>query len=93
MAPHGAFTAEEIGTGSRATLTPSDRAFLESAPTYEESGLLSSLPSAPSAPVRPKPSLARRVSSLLLFTVIGGGASLVLVLAALRFFGYAPFPR
>ena len=90
MASHGAFTADEIGTGSRVTLTPSDRAFLESPPTYEEGGSL--LPEPPAPPVRAQPSPARRVSSLLLFTVIAGGASLVLVLAVLRFLGHTLFP-
>lgn len=89
MASHGAFTADEIGTGSRATLTPSDRAFLESPPTYEEGGSL--LPDPPAVPVRVAPSPARRVSSLLLFTVIVGGASVVLGLAVLRFLGLALF--
>lgn len=75
------FPAEEYGSGSRATLTPFDRAFLESPPTYEEGG-------SPSVVepilVHPAPSVRRRISSLLLFSVIAGGASLVLALAVLR---------
>src|SRR4051812_44430300 len=66
--------------GDRITLTPSDRAFLESPPTYEEGGSL--LPSLPPAAV-PKPTKTRRMLSLLLFVAIGGGATAVLVLAAL----------
>lgn len=76
------FPAEEYGSGSRATLTPFDRAFLESPPTYEEGGSPSIAPSPVAA--RPVPSAKRRISSLLLFSVIAGGASLVLVLAVLR---------
>lgn len=83
------FSAEEIGTGMRATLTPSDRAFLESAPTYEEGG--SPLPSVAPPPALPKPSPQRRVLSLLLFVTIVGGASAVLGLAALRLLGHALF--
>ena len=75
------FTAEERGTGSRVTLTPFDRAFLESPPTYEEGG---SLVAEEPLPARPVPSSARRISSLLLFSVIAGGASLLLGLALLR---------
>src|ERR1044071_4731427 len=64
-------------TGDRATLTPYDRAFLESPPTYEEG---ESLP--PPAPVVVAgPSTARRVFSLLLFVAIAGSASAVLGLA------------
>jgi hypothetical protein len=110
MSLHGAFPAEEFGSGSRptplveapawlkahatapgadgdrATLTPSDRAFLESPPTYEEGGSL--LPSvAPQA--LPAPSTSRRVLSLLLFVAIAGGASVVLGLAVLRYLGHA----
>lgn len=70
--------------GDRATLTPYDRAFLESPPTYEEGGSL--LPSLP-PPSLPAPSTARRVLSLLLFVVIAGGASTVLGLAAMRYLG------
>lgn len=86
MAAHGAFTADEIGTGNRATLTPSDRAFLESPPTYEEGGSL--LPEPPRVELR-TPSPQRRLSSLLLFITIAGSATLVLGLAALRLIGSA----
>jgi hypothetical protein len=82
MASDGAFTVDEIGTGNRATFSPSDRAFLESPPTYEEGGSLS-LEDAPRTELRTTPP-ARRVPSLLLFVGIAGTASLVLVLAALR---------
>lgn len=83
------FSADEVGTGMRATLTPSDRAFLERAPTYEEGGspLPSVAPGAPSA----KPSPQRRVLSLVLFVAITGGASAVLGLAVLRLLGRAFF--
>ncbi len=83
------FSAEELGTGVRATLTPSDRAFLESAPTYEEGG--SPLPSVtpPAPPADPSPQ--RRVLSLLLFVAITGSASAVLGLAVLRLLGLALF--
>jgi hypothetical protein len=70
--------------GDRATLTPYDRAFLESPPTYEEGGSL--LPPEPALPV---PSTARRVLSLLLFVAIVGSASAVLGLAVLRLLGRA----
>jgi hypothetical protein len=83
------FPAEEYGSGSRVTLTPSDRAFLESPPTYEEGGSPSI---APPIPAPREPSAARRVSALLLFTVIAGGASLVLVLAVVRTALRALFP-
>jgi len=109
MSSHGAFPAEEFGSGSRptplidapawlmaragghggdgdrATLTPSDRAFLESPPTYEEGGSL--LPSLP-PPALPAPSTARRVLSLLLFTLVGGSALAVLALAVARALGH-----
>jgi hypothetical protein len=77
-----------LSEGDRATLTPSDQAFLESPPTYEEGGslLLSIEP-----PVLPAPSLARRVLSLMLFTMIAGSASAVLVLAVLRMLGRSIF--
>lgn len=75
------FPAEESGSGSRITWTPFDRAFLESPPTYEEGGSLSVVE--PIA-AHPGPSPARRISSLLLFSVIAGGASLLLVAAVLR---------
>jgi hypothetical protein len=105
MASHGAFSAEEFGSGSRptplvdapawmkarsqppaerVTLTPSDQAFLESPPTYEEGG--SPLPSLP-PPALPAPSKSRRVLSLVLFVGIAGTASAVLVMAALRYLG------
>lgn len=75
--------------GDRATLTPTDRAFLESEPSYEErESLLVSL--AP-PPVQAKPSLARRVGSLLLFVTIAGGACTVLALAVLRMLGRVVF--
>ena len=74
--------------GDRATLTPSDRAFLESPPTYEEGGSL--LPSLPPSTV-PVPATARRVLSLLLFVAIAGAASAVLGLAVLRYLGH-PVP-
>jgi hypothetical protein len=83
------FPAEEYGSGSRNTLTPFDRAFLESPPTYEEGGSPSL---AEQLPLRSVPSPARRVSSLLLFTVIAGGSSLVLALAVLRTIVRAVFP-
>jgi hypothetical protein len=68
----------------RATLTPSDRAFLESPPTYEEGGsLLASI----APPPAPTPSTLRRVMSLMLFVAIAGAATSVLVLAVLRFLG------
>jgi hypothetical protein len=83
------FSADEVGTGVRATLTPYDRAFLESAPTYEEGG--SPLPSVtPPAPLA-KSSPQRRVLSLLLFVTITGGASAVLGLAVLRLLKHALF--
>jgi hypothetical protein len=69
----------------RATLTPYDRAFLESPPTYEEGGSVSESLQPP--PVRAAPSTARRVMSLLLFVAIAGSASAVLVMAVLRFLG------
>jgi hypothetical protein len=84
MAADGAFTADEIGTGNRITFSPSDRAFLESPPTYEEGGSLSPEPEeAPRVePVTAPPE--RRVPALLLFVGIAGTASLVLALAAIR---------
>ena len=91
MAADGAFSLEEVGTGSRATLTPSDRAFLESPPAYEEEDE-SIVPEAPSQRELPTPSARRRVSSLLLFVVITGGATLVLALAGLRLVARALLP-
>jgi len=70
--------------GERVSLTPNDRAFLESPPTYEEGASL--LPPGPALPV---PSTARRVLSLLLFVAIAGSASAVLGLAVLRMLGRA----
>jgi hypothetical protein len=71
--------------GDRATLTPTDRAFLESSPTYEEGGVpLESLPPPPAL----KPSVTRRIVSLLLFAMIVGSASAVLVLAMFRYLGH-----
>lgn len=70
-------------------MTPSDRAFLESPPTYEEGGSL--LPSVV-PPALPTPSTARRVLSLMLFVVIAGAASAVLGLAALRYLGSPLLP-
>jgi hypothetical protein len=70
--------------GDRATLTPYDCAFLESPPTYEGGASL-----LPPEPVRPVPSTARRVLSLLLFVAIAGSASAVLGLAVLRLLGRA----
>lgn len=90
MAADAAFSLEEVGTGSRATLTPHDRAFLESPPSYEE--LETPLSVAPPARVLPTPSARRRASSLILFSVIAGGAVLVLVLAALRLLNDATVP-
>lgn len=75
--------------GERVTLTPTDQAFLESPPSYDEGGAL--LPSLP-APAAPVPSPARRVLSLLLFVVIAGAASAVLVLAVLRQLGHTVLP-
>jgi hypothetical protein len=113
MTSHGAFPAEEFGSGSRptplvdapawlmaragghgaegdrATLTPYDRAFLESPPTYEEGESL--LPSV-APPARARPSTARRVLSLMLFVVIAGAALAVLGLAGLRYLGPSLLP-
>jgi hypothetical protein len=66
-------------------LTPYDRAFLESPPTYEEGGSVTESLQPPA--MRPVPSTARRVMSLLLFVAIAGSASAVLVMATLRFLG------
>ena len=70
--------------GDRATLTPSDQAFLESPPTYEEGGLLLDS-EAPPASVAP--STTRRVLSLLLFALIVGSASTLLGLAVAKALG------
>jgi hypothetical protein len=75
--------------GDRATLTPDDRAFLESSPSYEDgSAELVSLP----PPAVPTPSTMRRVLSLLLFVAIAGGACAVLGLAVMRMLGKTIFP-
>jgi hypothetical protein len=74
--------------GDRATLTPDDRAFLESVPSYEGSAELSSL----APPALPRPSLLRRVMSLLLFVTIATGACAVLGLAVLRMLGKVALP-
>ena len=104
MASHGAFPAEEFGSGSRptplvdapawlkarseppgerVTLTPSDRAFLESPPTYGEGGSL--LP--PALPALPGPSRARRVVAWALFALIAGPVFAVLGLAVVHVLG------
>jgi len=70
----------------RATLTPYDRAFLESPPTYEEGRSL--LPPEP-VMLTPAPSAARRVLSLVLFVAIAGSAAAVLSLAVLQRLGHA----
>lgn len=70
----------------RATLTPTDRAFLESIPAYEEEApLLASI----APPTLPQPSLTRRIFSLVLFVVIVGSAGGVLALAVLRYLGHS----
>jgi hypothetical protein len=75
--------------GDRATLTPGDRAFLESMPSYEEDvEALASL----APPAVPVPSTMRRVLSLLLFVTIAGGACAVLGLAVMRMIGKTVFP-
>jgi hypothetical protein len=75
--------------GDRATLTPDDRAFLESSPSYEDgSAELVSLP----PPAVPTPTTMRRVLSLLLFVAIAGGACTVLGLAVMRMLGKTIFP-
>jgi hypothetical protein len=73
-------------SGDRATLTPTDQAFLESAPAYEEDAVL---PLSIAPPALPEPSLTRRVLSLLLFVAIAGSAGAVLSLAVLRYLGHA----
>jgi hypothetical protein len=75
--------------GDRATLTPDDKAFLESEPHYEERpSLLASL----APPSMRTPSMTRRIFSMLLFVVIAGGACLVLGLAVLRMLGKIVLP-
>jgi hypothetical protein len=82
MPADGSFTPEERGTGNRATLTPFDRAFLESPPVYEESA---APPRAETSPPRVwVPSAERRASARRLFAIIGGSATLVLALALVR---------
>jgi hypothetical protein len=80
---------EASADGDRATLTPDDRAFLESVPSYEESEAIASL--AP-PPALPAPSTSRRVLSLLLFATIATGACAVLGLAVLRMLGKVVLP-
>jgi hypothetical protein len=80
---------EASAEGDRATLTPDDRAFLESVPSYEEAEALTSLPPPPALPA---PSTMRRVASLLLFVTIATGACAVLGLAALRMLGKVIVP-
>lgn len=71
--------------GDRATLTPTDRAFLDSIPAYEEDApLLESL----APPALPQPSLTRRILSLMLFVAIVGSAGAVLALAVMRYLGH-----
>ena len=82
------FPAEEYGSGSGGTLTPFDRAFLESPPAYEEGRAPSVVEPIPAPRV---PSARRRISSLLLFSEIAGGCSLVLALAVLRSIANAMF--
>ena len=81
MALSSAFPPQEYGSGTRASLTPADRAFLESDPTYDDGA---SLPPSIAAPPMPTPSLARRILSKLLFVAIVSGACYVLGLAILR---------
>jgi hypothetical protein len=80
---------EQGSDGDRATLTPGDRAFLESIPSYDEAPEeIASL----APPPLPAPSTLRRVVSLLLFATIGGGACAVLGLAVLRMLGKTILP-
>lgn len=79
-------TREAEAAGDRATLTPDDHAFLESAPAYEQAA---SLAPPPEQVLQPRPSGLRRALSLLLFVTIAGSASAVLALAVLRFLGRA----
>jgi hypothetical protein len=73
----------------RVSLTPEDRAFLESEPGYDERlSLLASL----APPSMRTPSMMRRIFSMLLFVVIAGGACVVLGLAVLRMFGKLILP-
>ena len=85
MASSSAFPPQEYGTGSRASLTPADRAFLDNPPPHEEGqSALASLP----APALPAPSLARSLLSKLLFVMIAGSACAVLVLAIMKMLGH-----
>jgi hypothetical protein len=83
---------EASGDGDRATLTPDDRAFLESVPSYEESEESEALASLAPPPALPAPSTLRRVVSLLLFATIATGACAVLGLAVLRMLGKLVVP-
>jgi hypothetical protein len=79
---------EPSPNGDRATLTPGDRAFLDSIPSYgEDPDVLEVL----APPPLPTPSSLRRVLSLLLFVTIAGGACTVLGLAVLRMLGKTLF--
>lgn len=73
-----------ISPRERITLTPVDRAFLDSEPDYERLSL-------PPASHHPEPSAPRRVGALLLFMGIAGLAVAILTAAALRFFALAIF--
>jgi hypothetical protein len=75
--------------GDRVTLTPDDKAFLESAPSYEERlSLIASL----APPPMPTPSMTRRIFSMLLFVIIAGGACAILGMAVLRMLGKLVLP-
>jgi hypothetical protein len=85
VASSSAFPPQECGTGSRASLTPADRAFLDNPPSYEDgASTLASLP----APALPAPSLARSLLSKLLFVMIAGSACAVLALAVMKMMGH-----
>jgi hypothetical protein len=79
------FPPREYGSGSRASLTPADRAFFDNPPS--DAQRISALPSFP-APQLPRPSLARSILSKLLFVMIAGSACVILVLATLRMLGH-----
>jgi hypothetical protein len=68
----------------RITLTPVDRAFLDSEPDYER-------PSLPQPVCRPEPPASRRVGALLLFVGIAGLAVAILAAAAFRALALAIF--
>jgi hypothetical protein len=70
--------------GSRVSLTPADRAFLDNPPSYDEGA--SALASFP-APALSAPSLARSLLSKLLFVMIAGSACAVLALAIMKMLG------